>query len=229
MINFLIGLMFLFTTIGLYYVAIRFNHRYPSPFSLPILTTTLVLAAFLLVSGISYETYMIGGQWLDYLLGPVVVSLGYPLYKQKHILKTYIVPISIGVCLGSVIGIISGVFMAKILQFKQVTLYSIASKNVTTPVSMDIATTIGGAPSLAAAFVMFAGIGGAVFGLTVLRFVQIDNPIARGIGMGTASHAIGTARMMENSEMEGAVSTVSMTISAMLVAIITPIIVQLFF
>lgn len=227
MINTLIGAFSLVATILLFCCAKSLYKKFRSPLTLPILTTTIVIVITLLLSDVPYSTYMIGGQWLDQLLGPVVVALGYPLYKQWPILKKYIVPMLIGVLIGSILGISSGVLLAKLLKFDSLIYYSVASKSVTTPVSMDIAETIGGAPPLAAAFVMMAGIGGAVLGPTILRSVRIKNSVAKGIAMGTASHAIGTSRAMENSELEGAVSTVAMTLSAIIVAIITPVLIHL--
>lgn len=227
MINLLIGFVSLVGTISLFFIAKRVYSKYPSPATLPILTTTFVIVALLVAANISYETYMIGGQWLEHLLGPVVVALAFPLYKQWELLKSYIGPIIIGVFTGSILGICSGLVLSKMWDFDDYIIYSIASKSVTTPVSMDIAQSLGGVSPLAAAFVMIAGIGGAVLGPTILKYSKIDLAIAKGIGMGTASHVIGTARSMENSELEGAVSSVAMTVSAIVVAIITPLLVHL--
>ncbi|MDC3418188.1 LrgB family protein [Aquibacillus salsiterrae] len=227
MINIVIGVVSLSGTIGLFFCAKLLYKKYRSPFTLPILTTTIIIVSVLLIASVPYSVYMIGGKWLDHLLGPVVVALGYPLYKQWTILKKYIGPLLIGVSGGAIFGVASGVLLAKVFQFDELIYYSIASKSVTTPVSMDIAKTMGGAPSLAAAFVMMAGIGGAVLGPTFLKLAKVKHPVARGIGMGTASHAIGTSRAMENSELEGAVSTVAMTVSAIIVAVITPLMIRL--
>ncbi|MCT2534390.1 LrgB family protein [Aquibacillus koreensis] len=220
--SFLIGLSTLTATILLFFLTKKIYKKYPSPFTLPILTSTWVIVVGLLIFDIPYETYMIGGQWLDHLLGPVVVALAYPLYRQWPLLKMYMVPILSGVIVGSFIGISTGFIAAKWLGFSDTIIYSITSKSVTTPVSMDIANTIGGTTPLAAVFVMFAGIGGAVFGPSILKLSRVNLTIAKGVSMGTASHAIGTARSMENSELEAAVSTVSLTISAVIVAMITP-------
>ncbi|WP_226035343.1 LrgB family protein [Aquibacillus saliphilus] len=225
MMNFYIGVAALLSTIILYLLSKRMYRIYKSPFTLPILTTTMTIVVLLLAFQIPYQTYMIGGKWLDQLLGPVVVALAFPLYKQFKLLKTYIIPILTGVFVGSIIGICSGLLLVKWMNFEEMIMYSISAKSVTTPVAMDITQSLGGVSSLAAAFVMIAGIGGASLGPLILHYSRIHLPIAKGIGMGTASHAIGTSRAMENSELEGAVSTVSMTVSAIVVAILTPLLI----
>src|SRR5699024_11725356 len=97
----------------------------------------------------------------------------------------------------------------------------ISPKSVTTPIAMDFAREIGGAPSLAAVFVMIAGISGGVMGHTFLKWCRIDHFLGKGVGMGCASHAIGTSVAMANDELEGAISTVAMSLSAIVVSVIT--------
>lgn len=223
MINFLIGAAAIIATILIYIAAIKLYRRFPHPLMLPILTGTLTIIASLLVFDISYQTYSIGGQWIDRLLGPAVVALAYPMYKQWETLKTYYFPILAGVASGAIFGVGSGILLAKWANIDPLITYSLTPKSVTTPVAMDIADTIGGAPPLAAVFVMVAGIGGAVVGPFLFKWLRIESSLAKGIGMGTASHAIGTAKAMENSQEEGAVSSVAMTISAVVVSVITPL------
>lgn len=224
MINLLIGIASITGTITIFIVTKKIYNRYPQPYTLPVLTSTVLIIILLLLFQIPYSTYMTGGHWLDELLGPVVVALAYPLYKQRDLLKQYVFPLLTGVLVGSIVGMCSGLLLTMWLGFKPTMIYSIISKSVTTPVSMDIAHSIGGSSTLAAVFVMIAGIGGAVIGPSILHYTKVTHTIAKGIGMGTASHAIGTARAMENSELEGAVSTVALTISAIVVAVLAPLI-----
>ncbi|WP_138416096.1 LrgB family protein [Aquibacillus sediminis] len=226
MTDLLIGLASIVATITIFGLASMIYKKYPISILLPILTSVLTIVSLLLLLQIPYETYMIGGKWLDHLLGPAVVALAYPLYKQWQLLRAYMLPIMMGVFMGSIIGVSSGIALTNWLSFTEEILYSIASKSVTTPVSMEVTTTIGGVPSLAAIFVIIAGITGATLGKVIFSKSKLTNKIATGVGMGTASHAIGTARIMRDGELEGAVSSVAMTISAIIVATFTPFLVQ---
>ncbi|MBU8905258.1 LrgB family protein [Desertibacillus haloalkaliphilus] len=227
--EFVIALIAISFTVFIYMAAKKFNQRFPNPFTLPLLVGTAVMVIFFVAFQIDYDTYMIGGQWIEMLLGPAVVALAYPLYKQWEMLKTYFVPIMTGVLIGAVIGVVSGLQLAKWLGVEEEVIYSLVPKSVTTPVAMDVAATLGGAPPLAAIFVMVAGLGGVVLSPYVLRWFKIDHYLGKGIGIGSASHAIGTAKALENGEKEGAASSVAMTLSAIVVSIIGPMLVFLIY
>src|SRR5699024_7420550 len=137
-----------------------FHRVFPNPFTLPILTATIVIICLLLAFEIPYETYYVGAQWIDQLLGPAVVALAYPLYKHCNTLKKYMIQIGVGVVVCVVIGECSGVLLANWAGFRDIVIFLVTSKSVTTPIAMDIAREFGGARSLAALFVMIAGISG---------------------------------------------------------------------
>ncbi|MBU9721553.1 MULTISPECIES: LrgB family protein [Bacillaceae] len=213
----------------LVYLGCRYIYmKYQSPFTLPVLLATVVIIVILLTFNVSYETFLTGGKWIDMLLGPAVVALAYPLYNQRKLLKDFYIPITIGVFTGALIGVMSGVILAKLLRFNDSILYSIAPKSVTTPVAMDISGSLGGISPLAAVFVMIAGIGGAVMSTFTFKYTGINHFIGRGVGIGCASHAIGTSKAMEYGEKEGAVSTIAMVMSAVIVSLISPLVLLLF-
>lgn len=224
----LIGMLAIICTLIVFFSSKWLSIRHPHPLTIPILISTIVIVAGLLFFNISYDTYFIGGQWIDRFLGPAVVALAYPLYQQRIILKKNAIPIIIGVICGSFIGVLSGLIMGRWLGLDRLIITSLLPKSVTSPVAMDIAHTIGGSPALAAVLVMFAGISGAVMGPSLLKWARVHHYLAKGVGMGSASHAIGTAKAMESDIKAGAVSTVAMVLSAIIVSIITPLLVILF-
>ncbi|MFD2656472.1 LrgB family protein [Gracilibacillus thailandensis] len=223
MINVWIGIIFLIMTITVYRVAKRIYRKYPNPFTLPIFLTSGFLIILLGFSDLSYRSYMLGGQWIDLFLGPIVVALALPLYRQLDLIKKYARTIFVGIFAGSIIGIITGIVGAKVLGFEEWIIQSVAAKSVTTPVALSITDTAGGNLSFAAVFVMIAGISGAMFGPVIVRLLRIQHPVARGLGIGTASHAIGTSKALELGELDGAVSALSMTISAVVVSFLVPL------
>ncbi|GAE25786.1 LrgA-associated membrane protein LrgB [Halalkalibacter wakoensis JCM 9140] len=227
--NVFVGLMFILLTIAVYIASKALYRRFPFPYMLPLLISTIVMIVFLITFQIPYETYAIGGRWLELLLGPAVVALAYPLYQQLSMLKRHFIPIIVSVTVGAIVGIVSGILLARVAGISEELMYSIVPKSVTTPVAMDIATTIGGIPPLAAVLVMVAGIGGVVIAPYLFKWCKVVHEIGKGIGTGSAAHAIGTAKALENSEKEGAASSVAMTLSAIIVSIIGPFIVFLFY
>ncbi|WP_227936546.1 LrgB family protein [Alkalihalobacillus deserti] len=225
----IIGFIAIISTVLIYLGAKVFYQRFPHPFTLPLLIATFIIVVVLLVFDIPYNTYYIGGRWLELLLGPAVVALAYPLYRQLEMLKSHFFPIIASVSIGAVIGIVSGIGLSMVFGIEEALVFSLIPKSVTTPVAMEIASTIGGIPALAAVLVMVAGIGGVVLAPYLYKWLNINSEIGKGIGTGCATHAIGTAKALETSEKEGATSSVSMTLSAIIVSIIGPILVYLFY
>jgi putative effector of murein hydrolase len=131
-------------------------------------------------------------------------------------------PLLIGITAGAIVGVVSGLLLAKWAGFEEAILHSITTKSVTIPVAMAVTETLGGITSLAAVFVMIAGIGGVLMHKSVFRLFRLQTHIGRGIGLGSGSHAIGTAEAMGNSQLEGSISTIAMVISAVVVSLITP-------
>ncbi|WP_066185831.1 LrgB family protein [Gracilibacillus timonensis] len=222
-----IGLTAIITTIILYQVTKKIYYLKPSPFTLPIFLSTVIIVLCLLISDIPYHTYMMGAQWIDLFLGPIVVSLAIPLYRQLGLIKKFALPIIVGIFAGSLMGVITGTVGSLLLGFDRWLIQSVAAKSVTAPIAISITETVGGNISLVAVFVMVAGISGAMFGPSILRLCRITHPVAKGLSIGTASHAIGTAKALELGELEGAVSALSMIISAVMVSFLVPVILSL--
>src|SRR5699024_3755218 len=98
--NVLIGFSTVVLTIVMYQVALRIHRKWPHPSTLPVLLSTIFIIAVLLLSGASYEQYMIGGDWINELLGPAVVALAYPLYVQRKTLVKLAAPLLLGTTAG---------------------------------------------------------------------------------------------------------------------------------
>ncbi|WP_232324916.1 LrgB family protein [Halobacillus mangrovi] len=209
-------------TIVSYIASLHLYRQHRRIYTTPVIISTLVVIVFLLLFQVPYETYMIGGKWIDRLLGPAVVALAYPLYQYRKVLKEMFVPIVTGTTVGAVVGIGSGLLLSKWAGFSNLIIHSIVPKSVTTPVAMSISESTGGVMPLTAVFVMIAGIGGMLIHPLVMRYSGLTHSVGRGVGMGSASHAIGTAASMERDALEGSISTVAMVLSSVIVSIVAP-------
>ena len=227
MSNLFIGLLIILVTCCIYFSAKMLHGKLGVTFTVPVVTSTMIIIAILLLFRIPYETFMIGGKWIRELQGPAVVALAYPLYKQRHTLKKYLTPILIGSIVGPVVGIATGIFLAKLAGFENEIIISLTTKSVTMPVAIAIVETLGGVTSLAAIFVLIAGFGGVLFSSIIYKILRINHDIARSIGLGSGSHAIGIAKTLESSLREGSISTIAMVVSAVAVSVIAPWLVEL--
>lgn len=226
--KFLLGIFFVILTIIAFMIAKWLYKRVYTPLLLPLTVATVLIIIFLLVFKIDFDTYMLGGDWISELLGPAVVALAYPLYQQRDRLKELLLPLVVGSFIGANVGILSGLLLTKWFGFSDVLIYSIAPKSVTTPVAVEITEDLGGIISLAAVFVMVAGVGGVIMSKYIFRIFGLDTPIGKGVGMGSASHGIGTAKALEGGELEGSLSSIAMILSAVFVSFLMPFMLALF-
>ncbi|WP_066073502.1 LrgB family protein [Neobacillus soli] len=205
----------------------RIYKRYSYSYLIPVLTATTLIIITLSVFHIPYKNYMIGGQWISSLLGPSVVALAYPLYKQRHFLKSNLFPIVGGVLIGAISGMISVGLLAKIIGINHTLILSIIPKSLTTPVAIEVANGLGGSASMAIVGVMIAGIFGAIAAPTIFKIMRVHSPVGRGIALGSASHAIGTSKAAEYSELTFSMSSVTMTLTAIIGSFLGSIVVWL--
>lgn len=228
MLNTIIAIAMVASTILIYIIMVKVYRLLKSPFFIPVLTTSFLLVVMLLTLHIPYQTYMVGGKYIDLLLGPAVVALAYPLYKQKGILLKNLMPIVSGVTVGSVVGMMSGFWLAKVFGVEKTLILTLLPKSVTTPVAMEISNVLGGNASLTVVFVMIAGFTGVVIGPYILKGFNLDDEMSQGIALGSASHAIGTSKAFEYGLDAATVSSVAMTLSAIIASILGPLIVAVF-
>lgn len=212
-------------TFGVYQGAKMLQRRTGAILLNPILIAIALIIAFLLVFDIPYDTYYESAKMIDFWLKPAVVALGVPLYLQLSQIKKQFIPILASQMVGCLVGIVSVVITAQLLGASHVVVVSLASKSVTTPIAMEVTQTLGGIPSLTAAIVVITGLIGAVAGFKIMTVGHINNPMARGLSLGAASHALGTSAAMDRDEFVGAYASLGLTLNGILTALLTPTVV----
>lgn len=214
-------------TFGVYYAAKRLQ-AYTGWVALnPILVAILVLIGFLKLTGLTYAHYAECASIIDFWLKPAIVALGVPLYLQLKNIRRQLIPLLVSQLVGCFVGIVSVVFTAKWLGASDEVIISLAPKSVTTPIAMEVTQSMGGIPSLTAAIVVLVGLFGAVFGFKLLQVGRVKSPIAQGLSMGTASHAVGTSRAMEYGRKYGAFASLGLILNGLLTALFTPLLLRL--
>lgn len=188
----------------------------------PILISIVAIIVFLSCLGIDYDTYAAGGEYIDFWLKPAVVALGVPLYRQLDAIKKQILPLLLAELAGCVAGVVSVVLVAEALGASREVILSLAPKAVTTPIAMEISSAMGGIPALTAAVVVCTGIFGGMAGFGIVKMSRIKSPIAGGLSIGTAAHAVGTSASMQRGERYGAFSSLGLTLNGLLTAMLAP-------
>lgn len=210
-------------TLLVYQLAFRAYQRSGcNPLMNPVLTAITAIALLLGVTGIPYQRYFDGAQFVHFLLGPATVALAIPLYTHFRRVRALLLPVLGGLLVGSLTAVLSAILIGKWLGGSTPTLLSLAPKSVTTPIAMGIAERIGGIPSLSAVLVILTGILGAVAARPLYQLLRVHDPAMRGLGMGVAAHGIGTARAFQVSEETGAFSALAMGLNGLLTALLLP-------
>ncbi len=194
------------------------------PFLNPVLLAVSMLALMLIVTGTPYDTYFDGAQFVHFLLGPATVALAIPLYRQFDRVKRAALPLFAAILAGALTAAVGAIAVTTLLGAADAVIASVAPKSVTTPVAMGVTERIGGLPSLTAVLVILTGIVGASFGPLLLDLIGVREQPARGVALGTASHGIGTARALTDSDVQGAFSGLAMGLNALATTILVPII-----
>ncbi|TCP21717.1 putative murein hydrolase (TIGR00659 family) [Scopulibacillus darangshiensis] len=215
-------------TVVTYFMMTKIYRRYSYSLLIPALTATTLIIIILLVLHIPYKSYMIGGQWINSLLGPSVVALAYPLFKQRRFLMNNLFPILGGALVGAITGMVSIGILSKMFGINHTLILSLIPKSITTPVAIEVSKGLGGNASMTIVAVMIAGIFGAIIAPTIFKFARVHSPIGRGIALGSASHAIGTSKAAEYNELTFSMSSVTMTLCAIIGSFLGPIVVWLF-
>ncbi|OPJ57586.1 LrgB family protein [Clostridium oryzae] len=194
----------------------------------PLLIAIIILIAFLMKFHINYANYNHGGQIISFFLAPATVALALPLYKKFSLFKENALPILAGILCGAVSGMLCVITLSKLFNLSDQLTKSLIPKSITTPIGMALANQIGGLPSIAVVAIIITGILGSIIGPFLNRILKINDKVAMGIAMGSASHAVGTAKAMEIGETEGAMSSVTIAISGIITVIIAPALWNLF-
>ena len=222
--NFLENEFFLLAvTFGIFFLAKLLQKKTGIMLLNPILLTIAILIVFLKMTHISYETYNEGGHLIEFWLKPAVVALGVPLYLQLETIKKQLLPIMLSQLAGCIVGVISVVLMGASDEI----IYSLAPKSVTTPIAMEVTKSLGGIPSLTAAVVVCVGLLGGILGFKTMKLTHIGSPMAQGLSLGAAAHAVGTSTAMDISRKYGAFASLGLTLNGIFTALLTPTILRL--
>lgn len=214
-------------TLVAFEIGVLISQKFKYSFVNPLLIANVLIVGFLLITGISFESYSVGGDYISVMLSPATVVLAVPLYRQIQKLKQFWKPILAGIIAGSLTSIGCVIFFSKILGLSGTLMLSILPKSVTIPMGSVISAQIGGIPSVTIIAITITGITGAVAAPAVCKFCHIKHKVAQGIAIGTASHALGTTRAMEMGEVQGAMSSLSIGIAGLFTAVVAPVIVAL--
>ena len=185
----------------------------------PLLISIILVILFLSLTGVSYQTYAAGAESISFLLTPATICLAVPLYRQLNLLKKNWKAVVAGIVSGVVSSLVCILLLALIFKFDHQTYVTFLPKSITTAIGMGVTEELGGYVSLAVVVIVITGVIGNVIAEWVLKLFKIEEPIAKGIAIGSSSHAVGTAKAMEIGQIEGAMSSLSIVVCGLLTVV----------
>ena len=203
-----------------YLIGLRLKEKTKWAICNPLLVSILLTMAALLVLRVDYGTYKVSAKYLSYLLTPTTICLAVPLYRKLALLKKNLAAI-LGGILSGVVTSMGSVWLLCLTFGLDHTLYvTLLPKSITTAIGMGVSEELGGVVTITVAVIILTGVLGSIIAPAVCRLCRIHDPVARGIAIGTSSHAIGTTKALELGETEGAMSSLSICVSGMITVLL---------
>ena len=209
-----------------YFAGDRLRRKFKLAIFNPLLISIVLTIAALNLLGVDYESYSAGAKYLSWLLTPATVCLAIPLYEKLSLLKSNWRAILAGILSGMLAGMCSILLMALLFGLDHAGYITLLPKSVTTAIGMGLVEEMGGYPSIAAAVIIVTGVLGNIFAEGFLKLVRIEERVAKGVAIGSASHAIGTTRAMEMGETEGAMSSLSIAVAGLFTVVLMQVFAQ---
>ena len=201
----------------------KLQKKLKSPFCNPLLIAILIIVIILLVFDIPYDSYNEGGAVINMFLAPATACLAVSIYTKLQLLKENAIPILVGCTAGSLSSMGSVYVLCKLFGLDEAMTASLLPKSITTAIGMGVSEELNGIVTITVAVIIITGVVGNVLADFVYKLFHVTHPVAKGVGLGTSAHAIGTAKALEMGEIEGAMGGLSIAVAGILTVIVAPI------
>lgn len=230
MLDFLTNSLFFGVAVSLaaYEVGSLLKRKFKSPILNPLLISIILVIVVLVVCKVDYQSYNLSAKYLSYLLTPATVCLAIPLYEQIEKLKSNWKAIIAGIVSGILSCVLCVYAFSLLFNLTHEQYVTLLPKSITTAIGMDVSTELGGITTITVAVIIITGVFGNIIGEPICKLFHITEPVAKGVGMGSSAHAIGTAKAMEMGEVEGAISSLSIAVTGLLTVIAASIAANLY-
>jgi putative effector of murein hydrolase len=222
-----VPLFALVLTLGAYLFGVEVQKRVRNPLANPVLIAIVIIGVTLRLMHLSYQAYFTGAQFIHFMLGPATVALAIPMVRALEHMRRGFWPMMAALCAGSLVGLVTGYGLVRLLGGSQAVALSMAPKSLTTPIAIAVSASIGGIPSLSAVLAIIGGILVAVSIDPLLHRLRIREPAARGLAAGTAGSGIGASRVIPQHTISAAFAGVAIGANGIITALLAPILVPL--
>lgn len=182
----------------------------------PFLLSMILILSMMILTGYSFEQFYQGARYISFFLLPATCVLSLNIYRQRQILKKYFIPSVCGCLMGSLVSMGITYALCVLFNIEHSITLSTLPRSITSAIAADLSQQIGGISSITLLCVVLSGMFGAMFIPLLAKRMKKVNPVAFGIGMGSAAHVLGTAKAIEMGEIEGAMSSIAISITGLI-------------
>lgn len=207
-------------SIACYELGILIRKKWKFAILNPLLISITIIIFILVTFRIDFETYENGAKYLSFFLTPATVALAVPLYEQIEPLRRNWKAIMAGIVSGALTSAVCVLLMSVLFGLDHRQYVTLLPKSITTAIGMGLSEEMGGIVTITVAVIVVTGVIGNMFAELICRLFRITDPVAKGIAIGSAAHAMGTARAMELGEVEGAMSSLSIAVSGLCTVVV---------
>ncbi|WP_332448109.1 LrgB family protein [Sphaerochaeta sp.] len=199
------------------------NQKLKTPLANPLIIAMLLVVGVLTLFGIDLDSYEKGSSFIYMFLAPVTAVLALTVYRQRKVLLSAFFPVVLGTFAGSLAALSSVLASSRLFGLDATMIASLLSKSVTTPIAIALTEQFGGYPALTIASTVITGLAGNLLAPALAQVFRIKDPVAHGVGIGSCSHALGTSKALEIGEVQGAMSSISISLSAFWTVLLAPL------
>lgn len=203
-----------------YEIGLFLKNKYKNALLNPLLISIAFVIIFILFFHIDYESYNSSAKYLSYLLTPATVCLAIPLYQQLELLKNNFAAVFTGIISGVLTSLGSVWALSLLFQLTHEEYITLLPKSITTAIGMGVSQELGGIVNITVAVIIITGVIGNVMAESICKIFRIKHSISKGVAIGSAAHAVGTAKAMEMGEIEGAMSSLAIVVSGLCTTIL---------
>ncbi|WP_162062885.1 LrgB family protein [Vibrio taketomensis] len=214
--------MWMLVTIVTFFFARWVSRKFNTPIFNPLIISIAIIIPALIYFKVPFDTYYAENEWLSFALQPAVVALAYPLYEQLPQIRANWRIVTLACSVGSIMSMLTSTLIAISLKADITLIASLLGKSVTTPIAMEVSRNLGGEPAIAAILVLLVGLFGAILAYPIYNLLNITHPIAKGLTMGTVSHALGTATCAEKNGEDAAFSSLALVLCGVITSVLAP-------
>ena len=198
-----------------YVIGVQLNNKFKLAVLNPLMISIIFVVGVVLLFKLDYPSYKKQAEILNYLLTPATIALAIPLYQQLSLLRKNLLAVICGIISGVFASMSSVLAMSVLFSLSHEDFVTLLPKSITTAIGMGVSEELGGIQTITVAVIIVTGVLGNVIGEGVCKLFRITEPISRGLALGTAAHAIGTAKALEMGEIEGAMSSLSNAVAVL--------------